>query len=267
MHNFLLKRAGIVRQSYACQRTSINRATFSKTGWFGQKKFSLSLEVASFLRWDHGKGTSLRVACTLLLRLQLECWGQCWAPHYRQDCDTLGTVQGRPERWLKDWSVLGGEAERAVTVQPREEKAQGTDPCVQTPDGRSKEEAARLLPVVPSDRTTGSGQKWEYRKLHAQHPSLHWVLIRHTSPHWRSFISIPCPGPAAVPGDGQAVATAGHHSHPILTDLTGGHRTGMVGEGGHCIAPQDHLSWSYYLISLHHFSMLEQGFMPCSSYA
>lgn len=146
------------------------------------KKFSLSLKVASFLRWDHGKGTSLRVACTLLLRLQLECWGQCWAPHYRQDCDTLGTVQGRPERWLKDWSVLGGEAERAVTVQPREEKAQGTDPCVQTPDGRSKEEAARLLPVVPSDRTTGSGQKWEYRKLHAQHPSLHWVLITHITP-------------------------------------------------------------------------------------
>lgn len=127
-----------------------------------------------------------------------------------------------------------------------------------------KRRGSWLLSVEPCDGTTGNGHKWEYRKLHAQHPTLHWVPNSQTSPHWGSFISIPCPGPAAVPRDGQTVASAGHHSCPTLSDLTGGYRTGMVGEGGHCTAPQDHLSWSYH--SLYHFSMFEQGFMPCSSY-
>jgi len=57
-------------------------------------------------------------------------------------------------------SVTQGEAERAGTVQPGEEKAQGdlinADKYLK---GGCEENGARLLPMVPSDRTRGSGHR------------------------------------------------------------------------------------------------------------
>jgi len=33
--------------------------------------------------------------CTTLVRVQLECWVQCWAPHYKKDMEALELVQRR----------------------------------------------------------------------------------------------------------------------------------------------------------------------------
>ena len=63
-------------------------------------------------------------------------------------------------------SLLRGEAERAGTVQPGEERARG-DPvsvCEYLKGGRT-EDGARLFPAVPSYRTGDSGHKLKHRRF------------------------------------------------------------------------------------------------------
>lgn len=62
---------------------------------------------------------------------------------------------------------IQGEAKRAATIQPGEEKAQ-RDPinmCNKHLMGVSKEDGARLFPVVSSERRRGKGHDLKCRKF------------------------------------------------------------------------------------------------------
>ncbi|KAK4830187.1 hypothetical protein QYF61_009214 [Mycteria americana] len=118
--------------------------------------------------------TSLHVAYTVMLRIYLECCVQCWAPQYKRDRDILERVQGRARKTIKGLEHLSYEERlRELGLSGLEQRRlRGSDPCVQIPDdGGSKEEGARFLSVVPSDRTRGDGHKLEYRKLPGALPS------------------------------------------------------------------------------------------------
>ncbi|GAB0178190.1 mitochondrial enolase superfamily member 1 [Grus japonensis] len=54
-----------------------------------------------------------------LVRLHLECWVQLWGPQYKRDMDTLHMTKGQEHLSYEE------RAERAGTVQPGEQKAQG----------------------------------------------------------------------------------------------------------------------------------------------
>jgi len=70
-------------------------------------------------------------------------------------------------------SLRGGKAERAGAVQPGEERAQGDLINVyQYLQGECKENGARLFPVVPSERTRGSGYTLKHR-------SFSWNIMKH----------------------------------------------------------------------------------------
>ncbi|KAK4831128.1 hypothetical protein QYF61_015431 [Mycteria americana] len=87
----------------------------------------------------------------------LEVWVQLWSPQYKRDI-----LKQRATKMMKRLEPL--TYERAVTVQPGKEKARGSCPCVQIPDGGGKE--ARPFSVVPIEKTRGNGHKLKYRKLH-----------------------------------------------------------------------------------------------------
>lgn len=63
----------------------------------------------------------------------LECWIQCWSPQYIRDMDILERVlQGIDDEEGTGACLIRKEAERAETVQPREEQAQTGGACKYT---------------------------------------------------------------------------------------------------------------------------------------
>ena len=97
-----------------------------------------------------------------------ECCVQVWALQYKRDMDVLERVQERAVKMIKGQEHLfpWGKAERAGTVQPGEEKAQGDLIHVyKYRMGGNEEDGARLFPVMPSARTRGSEHKLKHRRF------------------------------------------------------------------------------------------------------
>lgn len=79
----------------------------------------------------------------------------------------------------RDWSISHCENRlRAGTVQPGEEEVQGdlTSVCKYWKGGCG-DGRARLLPVVPSDRTRGCGHKLKHRRVSEQQETLDIVVL------------------------------------------------------------------------------------------
>ena len=69
------------------------------------------------------RGEVLLPLCSALVGPHLQCWVQCWAPHFKKDEELLERLQWRATRMRTGASLLRGEAEGAGLVQPGEEKA------------------------------------------------------------------------------------------------------------------------------------------------
>ncbi|KAK4828514.1 hypothetical protein QYF61_026936 [Mycteria americana] len=83
----------------------------------------------------------------------LDCCVQFWAPQYKRDMDILEQVQRRSTKMIKG---LGLE---------REGSGEGLIHVYKHLMGGSKEDGARFLSFMPSDRTRGDGHKLNHRKF------------------------------------------------------------------------------------------------------
>ena len=96
----------------------------------------------------------------------MECWVQFWAPQCEKDRDILS--KGQKDDEGTGTSDIRGEAERAGTVQPGEEKAQGNLINVHKyligGRERNKEDRAKLL-VAPIEKTRSNRHKLKYRNI------------------------------------------------------------------------------------------------------
>lgn len=97
-----------------------------------------------------------------LVRLHLECCIQFWAPQFKKDKELLERVHWRATKIIRGLKHLSyGDKLGLFSLEKR---LRGD--LVKYLKGMCQEDAARLSPAVPSDRTRHNRHKLKHRKSH-----------------------------------------------------------------------------------------------------
>ena len=105
--------------------------------------------------------------CSALVRSHLECCVQWWAPQFKKDGELLKRVQWRAMKMMMGLEHLYKERLRDVRLFCLEKRRLRGDliNAYEYLRGTSQMDGARLISVMPSNRTMDSGHK-QKRKCH-----------------------------------------------------------------------------------------------------
>ena len=123
--------------------------------------------------------------CSALVRRHLECCVQFWAPQFKKDEELLERVQRRATRMMRGLKYLTYEEKLRemglFSLKKRRLRGDPINACKYLKSG-CQEDGAKLLSVVPSNRSRGNGHKLKHRKFHLNMRK-NFLTLRVTE-HW-----------------------------------------------------------------------------------